>query len=518
MRLARAITGLALAAGLLAAALPALAAAPASAAPAAEAPASPPTGGVEVAAAAATPGAVARTGAYLPLGLRATNRTGRTIAEVRVTTGGPVAVTVPWEIAPGEESGCFLPVFCTGADLAATLEFRDASGRTVARAATGPVEVRPAADGCGFIGIATGLGAREPDAAAIEALGRALGADTARPLYLGPEPLALLWRSGMLDAVVTGDARAAAFGRAAVVPAGWTGSPLAAAPLPAGTLQMIQPRAYRLFASDPWPAEDQRRLWLWLGLLALAVLVVGAIVPRRRRVAAALAVAALGLAAGGALRLFGDLRRARTVEARVFYVRPGTARCGLEHFAYLESRGGATAWFRPSAAAATPIPVPVLASSQDLFGPLVELDVAGDDAVATRRPRALVRILTTAPAPPFGYAARGTGREDLEAMARRPDLVAALRVEGARGTDAAGLSQTLDAWAVTWQGDADANLAYAGRSLAWWNADRREGDAPVLVAWWRDAPAAPSGPASARAAANPRLPALVVYGGPTEPM
>ena len=463
---------------------------------------------IEVIAAAATPDAIARPGAYLPLGLRATNRSGEAVDRVRVTSGGPMDVTVPWKIAPGEESACLLPVFWTGSPLALGLEFLSARGRTIARAATGPVEVRPLADGAALLGVATDSGARPPDEATLDAVRRTLKTESLRVLHLGPGPLALAWRCGMLDAVVLDRRPDAPLGRAVAFPGRLLGPPRAM-PLPAGVMEIVQPRAHRLFAGDPWPAADRRGLWLALGLLTLAALVAGVVAPRRRRAAAAVAMVLLGLAATAALWLFGDVRRARTVEARVFYAMAGGG-CAMEHFAYLESRGGATARFRPAASETTPIPAPVLASSQDLFRPQATL-LAGDDTIETGRPQALLHILTQTAAPPFGYAAPAATREALAALARRPDLVAALLVEGDRATDPAGRTQTLDGWAVEWQGSADAGAAYAGRSLAWWNADRRQGDAPAILAWWRDAPAAGTNPG----AANLRLPALVVYtGGP----
>ncbi|GAG36119.1 unnamed protein product, partial [marine sediment metagenome] len=80
-------------------------------------------------------------------------------------------------------------------------------------------------------------------------------------------------------------------------------------------------------------------------------------------------------------------------------------------------------------------------------------------------------------------------------------------VRGAQATDAEGRSQPLDAWAVEWKASGEPDLAWAGRSLAWWDANRRTGDGPFVVAWFRDpAPEPPPG-----IDAYERLPAMVVY-------
>jgi hypothetical protein len=81
-------------------------------------------------------------------------------------------------------------------------------------------------------------------------------------------------------------------------------------------------------------------------------------------------------------------------------------------------------------------------------------------------------------------------------------------VRGDQATDASGRTQTIDAWAVEWKSSDDADLAYAGRSLAWWDKTRREGDKPVLLVWVAD-PNSGWGDAE-----RPRrLPALFVYTG-----
>ena len=86
-----------------------------------------------------------------------------------------------------------------------------------------------------------------------------------------------------------------------------------------------------------------------------------------------------------------------------------------------------------------------------------------------------------------------------------------LLVEGDRATDAAGKTQPVDAWAVEWQGSKDPDVAYAGRSLAWWKKDRQEGDGPWILAWWHDPL-----PADQQGKGHERLPALVVYSAATK--
>jgi len=97
-------------------------------------------------------------------------------------------------------------------------------------------------------------------------------------------------------------------------------------------------------------------------------------------------------------------------------------------------------------------------------------------------------------------------KNGMAALAGRPDVVAALLVEADSATDAEDRTQPLDAWAVQWKTSGEADLAWAGRSLAWWDEHRRTGDGPVLVYWMRDpAPEPPPG-----IDVYERLPAMVV--------
>jgi hypothetical protein len=113
----------------------------------------------------------------------------------------------------------------------------------------------------------------------------------------------------------------------------------------------------------------------------------------------------------------------------------------------------------------------------------------------------------------FEYA---PARWDMTALPRdlteRSDLVTALLVEGDRGKDAAGKTQSLDAWAVEWQASKDPDVAFAGRSLAWWKKDRQEGEGPWILSWWHDPL-----PAAEASENHERLPALVVYSSASKP-
>ena len=105
------------------------------------------------------------------------------------------------------------------------------------------------------------------------------------------------------------------------------------------------------------------------------------------------------------------------------------------------------------------------------------------------------------------FAVQGPLEKPPANLANRADVVAALVVRGSQATAADGRSQPIDAWAVQWKTGGDADLAWAGRSLAWWDRHRRSGDGPFLVAWIRD-PAPPPPPGID---VYERLPAMVVY-------
>ena len=277
-------------------------------------------------------------------------------------------------------------------------------------------------------------------------------------------------------------------------------------PFPAGTDEMVQPDAYRLLSMQPWSAEERSDLWGWLAIFSLAALVVGVMLLRRRVIVPAVALIVLGLAAVASFSFFGELGEARVEEARVFYVGGGRSQAAMEHFAVLASRGGAVAKFSLGRGGQPLLPLPILASSEELFQPLATLHLGDEAWIETRDLQAIFHILDRAP-PPIDLKIEKGSRPDLAAIAKRADVVAALYVDGDRAADAAGKSQALDAWAVEWKSSADADLAYAGRSLAWWDRARREGDGPALLVWCRD----PLPPGEAPSENRTRLPAMAVY-------
>jgi hypothetical protein len=431
-----------------------------------------------------TPDNVARPGAYAPVRIRATNRTARPIWEVRLTSGGPVDVTAPWRIAPGETAEKILPVFYAGGDLRLSVEFADAAGNVVANAVLVPPPVHEVPAKTALTAIFINMA--EPDETAQEAVRSALGAESFRLVRLAPEAMAMALRCRMIDAVFL-DARPPIITLAA---------------FPASVEAVVQPEAARLFSSDIWPAEDRRRLWLWLGVFALAVLAGGVLVPRRKAILATVILTVIAAAATAVIFFFGDIRMASVSDARVFYVNSSRQGAAVEHFVLLQSRGGEAARHVLAQPGAAPFPLPVLAGSEDLFREGGTLHLGSEEYFENRAPRMLIHVLSTG-APPSATHPRPT-REDLTAFPRRADVVAALLVTGSSAADAAGRSQPLEAWAVAWKSSADANLAYAGRSLSWWDRDRREGDAAVLLIWWRD-------PVAAATQNCVRLPAMAVY-------
>ena len=340
-----------------------------------------------------------------------------------------------------------------------------------------------------------------------------LRAKTPRVVNLSPGARAWTDRCGMLDAVVIlsikGGARPT--GRAAVLRARQLSDGSMARTylaFPPGAEAAVQQEAYRLFATEPWPADTRWRLWVWLGVFTLAAGVAAALISRRR---AAVAVAVLvGLAAGaGAFIWFeGDLRAAPIREARIFYASwPGEAMA--EDFVSWASRGKEVPRLPVSADLATPLPLPVLPSSEALLAPQMTLDLGDPPHVSPWRDQLLIHTLTRVQDHPFGVLMGTFGHDALGTVAKRPGAIAALLVEGDLAADAAGRSQTVDAWSAEWAASSDADLAYAGRSLHWWAKDRRDGPGPVILVWWLDTlPPAEGG------LDYVRLPALVVYQSP----
>jgi hypothetical protein len=179
----------------------------------------------------------------------------------------------------------------------------------------------------------------------------------------------------------------------------------------------------------------------------------------------------------------------------------------MEHLVMLESRGGAPARFVLSRPGAAPLPLPVLEASEDLFRPVAVLHYGETVRLESCAPRFLAHVLDRAGDVPFGVRLEAVNQEHLDLVARRADVLAALLIRDDRATDAAGRTQTIEAWATQWKASADADLAFIGRSFAWWDRCRREGDGPALLAWFRD----PLPPDAANSQDRTRLPALVVY-------
>jgi hypothetical protein len=111
-----------------------------------------------------------------------------------------------------------------------------------------------------------------------------------------------------------------------------------------------------------------------------------------------------------------------------------------------------------------------------------------------RRPRCLLHAFRRDSGVWDEFAIDGAIEKPPPDLGRFEDVIAALVVRGDRATDETGQTRPLDAWAVAWKTSKDPALAWCGRSLAWWDAHRRTGDGPLLVAWFRDpAPEPPEG-------------------------
>jgi len=508
---------------------------------------------------------LARPGAYVPVRLKVTNGTAEAISEVRISSGSPVEVTAPWDLVPGLTDGRQLPVLYQGGDLALTIEFVVAgAGRTIRAKVTVP-NVRALEADTGIVAVAPSL--PEPDEPFLRQLREALGAKSLHILRLDVADRGLVGQCGILDAIVIDGPSPEKGGRSVVVNAAAPEPKAAASLFPAGVLETVQPEAYRLFGAKVWPAEDRRRLWLWLGLVSLAVLPVSLLLPRRRAFVLAGSLVALAMAATGLIWLFGDVSMTKVQEARVYYASQDPSLAALEHLVQLASRGGKTASYScalpfvqigsgsvergVSVVPDATLPLPILASADDLFRTQCRLQcgqvfenrtlpvspltkVAPLDTVKkvveevnlrresdsvrrvfrsemqTRQPLMLFHTFMKEE-PPFHYALTEFAAPELAKLAQRSDLVKALLVEGDRATDAGGKTQPVDAWAVEWQGSKDPDVAYAGRSLAWWKKDRQEGDGPWILAWWHDPL-----PADQQGKGHERLPALVVYSAATK--
>jgi hypothetical protein len=514
---------------------------------------------VEVSASLDLTDGYARPGAYVPVRLKAANRTHLTFAELRLSSGGPVDVVTPWRLAPGEAGEKVVPVFFAGADLALSLEFISAGGRPAARADVAPPAVRTLLPGDALVAARPGM--PEPDETLRKSLCESLGVDSLHVLRLPQEAVAAVAQCGLLDAIISEAAEdVAVAGRAALVArksskfqvpgsklktATQTARSLGtcnleletwimAAAFPPGVQELVQPEAYWIFGPDVPGRPGDQRLWLWLGVFALATLAAGVLLPRRRPVLAATCLGALAAAAVAVIWFWGDVRRAAVHEARVIYARPLQTWAAVEHLVLLESRGGAVARFeepRPvlgiararcgssglfgrdpplprraglarlqapfefGAGTVPPLPLPTLAGSEQVFQPLGTLWYGDAPAFETVRPLGLVRTLMMMDEPPFGRVAEQITPAEMQRLAAGGDVVQSLYVEGDRATDPAGQTRTIEEWSVQWQASADPCLAFAGRSLAWWDRARRQGTGPAILIWRH----------------GPSLPSLVIY-------
>ncbi|HUW99495.1 MAG TPA: hypothetical protein VMY35_00820 [Phycisphaerae bacterium] len=449
----------------------------------------------------------ARQGAYVPVRLRVTNRTDRTFDRVLVDSGGAVRVAAPWRIAPGETAEKTLPVYFAGGDLLLEITFATAKGTV------GPVravaDVRP-------LDRETRLFAFVADPAM-----PARVSENRILIPLDAGDLATVARCGVLDGVLyegSAPPPVASPRPLTVLRLGDDGEEIIVRrAFPPGAGEPVQPAVHDCFASNLWPALDRRRLWLGLGLAALAVLALGLLVPARRTVLAAGTMVALAAAATAAILLFGGIRESRILEARVVYADPWAGVAAVERFVRLESRGASAA--RLSLRLEDGLPLPVLASSGDLFRPALGLDLGDPPHVESRTSGAVVGFLERAPG---GLAAEiGEGPDVVASLvvdgttARAPDDPSTMPFDGLRApSEVEGLGVALSkskgeeasrpvlAWAAEWRASADANLAHAGRTLGWWAAERQTGAGPFLVVWRREPPS-PEG--------VERLPTMLVF-------
>ena len=453
--------------------------------------------GVEVTASLNETNGLARPGAYVPVRFTITNKTADVIAEIRINSGGPIEVVLPCNVTPNETDEETVPVFYVGGNLTLKLDFRSAYNIPVAQSTLTVKNLRaPAVD-------------------------EKAGGNNLPDYSLG---------------------------------------------FPKGIDAPVQPRVAQLFGANAWPQADRRRLWLWLGLLTLAVLAAGAIVPRRSNVLAVSLLVGIAIVVTISLFVWGDVLLARGREARVFYRSISeTAPSTSEDFTELMSRGGRnarrfiaslTGWHFYPPSATWGLPLPVLTDSQELFQTQAvlhygQLPVAKDAffvvppylpnvppisalrdmemqrfmesasestlwfmseryavTISSHRARFIYHVLENG-WPPFKADVKTITLPEVHAVAARPDCIKSLLINGVQATDAAGRMQTVDAWAVEWKNAADPDVAFVGRSLAWWAHDRQEGDGPYLLAWFHDPPTARmEGDTSTPVE---RLPALVVF-------
>jgi len=447
----------------------------------------------------------ARVGAYVPVTLRVTNNTDRTVEDMHVATGGPVDYRFPTiSLAAGDSvEEAALPLFYVGGEMALDLTFYDAKGACIARTRAEVPEVRTIPDDAAVLWLLED--APEPTAAQREALVRRFGRKRLhifRPgRDLGFFKGVLLGACGLVDV----------FGRPAGSDAHLRLEPQVP-PVP-GVRDMVQPATYLLLKGDPEEADARLRLWLALAVFAGAALAVS-VACRRRRVLTVAGLLALALAATVIVwSMGGGDGRSRLREWTLCWEHTSEQVAYEEQLVLLESSGPAFAGFRLEQV--TPLPLPIFASPDAVFRPFGVVHAGQMQSRDTnplfqaRQPRCAAHVFRRPYAMGLAQFARtGPMGEPPPELAEWPDVVAALLVEGGDATDANGRTQPIDAWAVAWKTGGDADLAWAGRSLAWWDRHRRTGDGPFLVAWIRDpAPEPPAG-----IDVYERLPAMVVYG------
>jgi len=454
----------------------------------------------------------ARIGYYVPVTLRATNGTDRAVAEVHVSAGGPVDTRSAWRLAAGESGETVVPVFYVGGEVALEVTFLDRAGEVLARVRPEPVEVRPVPDDTALVWL--NADRWEPDDEELEAACRGLEAGRLRIFRKNSSERFFAFQCQLVDAFPF------------PVPDSGGQYDLVLGPsLPFRFRTALMPEAHEMLHAAGSSAGDPLRAWLWLVLLTGVVAVISVTVPRRRMIWAAPLLAVAGVAAAAGLWFAGAGPSARLREARFAQ---WTDRSLAERFVLLQTRGGATARYRLPAGPNRFWPRPVFRSAEEMYRPagvlIIEDDglsamlAPGSGARSVRQSAAIAAFETTRAAcllhtlvEPASHLRPASGKptpEALAELANRADVVAALLVEGGDATDANGRTQPIDAWAVAWKTGGDADLAWAGRSLAWWDRHRRTGDGPFLVAWIRDpAPEPPAG-----IDVYERLPAMVVYG------
>jgi len=461
--------------------------------------------GIDVTASLDLTGGLARVGAYVPVTVEAANRTDRAAAEVHISTGGPVAVDLRtrWRLAPGERGEKVFPVFYAGGDLALEMTFRGTQGHVIARVEQSVPDLKPVPEDAAVVWIREG--AAEPDDAQRASLRRRMGG---RRVYVQRLPaMDFLWRFygfGLVDAVGLSASEPGRAPRLKPVPARVPG---------AGS--MVQPETCALLGSHGRGDGSWLHLWLGLAVFAGAVLAFSVIASRCRAVVAVVGLLVLAAGATWAVWFLGGAGQSRQREWRLVWMDPARKVGYVERFVMVESRGDAGAGLPMGHEADAGVPLPLLASPDEVFRPFAVIradETSADRGLGawfrTLRPRCVFHLFERDEQAWGAFALNGPPEKLPSALADRPDVVAALGVEGREAVDARGRRRPVDAWAVAWKESGDPDLAWAGRTLAWWDRHRRTGDGPRRVAWFRD----PASDPTPGIDAYQRMPAMVVYG------